>query len=66
MNIVSARYQTNMQGENISVAVDTGVSNLFVSVPIDNENLDYQAIQKWVAEGNTIAKAEQWHTLDKA
>jgi|TARA_Y100000015_G_C2393494_1_gene91463 hypothetical protein len=58
MNIVSARYQTNMQGENISVAVDTGVSNLFVSVPIDNENLDYQAIQKWVAEGNTIAKAE--------
>lgn len=58
MNIVSARYQTNMQGENISVAVDTGVSNLFVSVPIDNENLDYQAIQKWVAEGNTIAEAE--------
>ena len=47
-----------MQGENISVAVDTGVSNLFVSVPIDNENLDYQAIQKWVAEGNTIAEAE--------
>ena len=44
MNIVSARYQTNIQGENMSVAVDTGVSGLFVSVPMDNNNRDYQAI----------------------
>ncbi len=58
MNIVSARYQTNIQGENMSVAVDTGVSGLFVSVPMDNNNRHWQAIQKWVAEGNTIAEAE--------
>lgn len=58
MNIVSARYQTNIQGENMSVAVDTGVSGLFVSVPMDNNNRDYQAILEWVAEGNTIAEAD--------
>jgi Tfp pilus assembly PilM family ATPase len=23
-------------------------------VPLDEANLDYQAIQKWIAEGNTV------------
>ena len=27
-------------------------------VPIDNDNTDYQAILKWVAEGNTIEEAD--------
>jgi hypothetical protein len=59
MNIVSARYQTNIQGENMSVAVDTGVSGLFVSVPMDNNNRDYQAILEWAEEdGNEIQAAE--------
>ena len=29
-----------------------------LSVPVNPDNVDYQAIQKWVAEGNTIADAE--------
>lgn len=27
-------------------------------VPLDEGNTDYQAIQEWVAEGNTIAEAD--------
>ena len=29
-----------------------------ISVPINEDNSDYQAIQEWVAEGNTIAEAD--------
>ena len=28
------------------------------SVPLDSNNTDYKAIQEWVAEGNTIEKAD--------
>ena len=27
-------------------------------VPLDTNNTDYQAIQDWVADGNTIAEAD--------
>tara|TARA_B100000287_G_C20504766_1_gene730614 strand:- start:7 stop:195 length:189 start_codon:yes stop_codon:yes gene_type:complete len=27
-------------------------------VPIDTDNLDYQAVQDWVADGNTIQEAD--------
>jgi len=33
-------------------------SNRIKSVPLDPANADYQAIQEWVAEGNTIQEAE--------
>ena len=33
-------------------------SNRVLSVPINPENMDYQAIQEWVAEGNTIQEAD--------
>jgi len=33
-------------------------SNLKLSVPLDPDNTDYQAILEWVAEGNTIAEAD--------
>jgi len=29
-------------------------SNRVKSVPLDESNSDYQAIQEWVAEGNTV------------
>jgi hypothetical protein len=29
-------------------------SNIVFSVPLDEANSDYQAIQKWIAEGNTV------------
>lgn len=33
-------------------------SNRVLSVPINPENMDYQAILEWVAEGNTIQDAD--------
>ena len=29
-------------------------SNIVKSVPLDEANSDYQAIQEWIAEGNTV------------
>jgi len=29
-------------------------SNKVKSVPLNSENKDYQAIQEWIAEGNTV------------
>jgi len=29
-------------------------SNRVKSVPLDTANTDYQAIQEWIAEGNTV------------
>jgi hypothetical protein len=34
---------------------DNGIT---MHVPLDTANVDYQAIQEWVAEGNTIAEAD--------
>ena len=33
-------------------------TNVVLSVPLDPANTDYQAIQEWVAEGNTIQEAD--------
>ena len=58
MNITSAKYTTSMiSGENDSITV---VSNgVTMSVPLDPDNTDYQAILEWVEEdGNEIAAAD--------
>jgi len=33
-------------------------SNRVLSVPINSDNIDYQEIQEWVAEGNKIEEAD--------
>ena len=60
MSIESAQYVksvvTNPNNENTSIkAVIGGVT---WSVPLDPANRHYQAIQEWVAEGNTIEDAD--------
>ena len=57
MNITSARYNTDkINGGNASIqAIIDGVE---WSVPLDPNNRHYQAIQEWVAEGNTIQDAD--------
>ena len=37
------------------IVVKDGVT---MSVPLDTANTDYQEVQDWVAEGNTIAEPE--------
>jgi len=56
MNITSAKYtKDDFNNKNIKAKIDG--EEMFV--PIDAEgNRHWQAIQKWVAEGNTIAEAD--------
>ena len=55
MDITSAQYVAK-EGENTCIKLTSnGVVSL---VPLDLDNLDYQAILEWVAEGNTIQEAD--------
>ena len=55
MNITSAQYWDRDGEHNHIIATIDGV---VMSVPLDPANRHYQAIQEWVAEGNTIEKAD--------
>ena len=57
MNITSAKYITSPISNNncaILIIIDTES----IQVPLDPDNRHYQAIQEWVAEGNTIEEAD--------
>jgi len=57
MNITSAQYTRNINdtaNENIKAVIDGKT----MYVPLDPDNRHYQALQEWVAEGNTIEEAD--------
>jgi len=56
LNITKAKYFKNSDGKNVSVNVT--IDGQDMSVPMDTDNTDYQAIQEWVAEGNKIEDAD--------
>jgi hypothetical protein len=45
--------RNNFEGYEI-----TTIEGTKISVPLDEANKDYQAIQEWVADGNTIQEAD--------
>jgi len=51
INTVTKNY---LEGEFVSYQVTYVNSNRVKSVPLDEANTDYQAIQEWIAEGNTV------------
>ena len=53
MNITSAQY-TSSQQHIIKATIDE--QEMFI--PVSQGNRHYQAIQAWVAEGNTIEEAD--------
>ena len=53
MNITSAQYLTSQQDTILAV-----IDGTTWSVPLDPANRHYEAILKWVADGNTIEAAE--------
>lgn len=57
MNIQTVKKNV-IDGEVVSYQVTQQDSNLVLSVPLDPANTEYQEIQEWVAEGNTIEEAE--------
>ena len=45
----------NYYNENfVSYTITYQNSNMIKSVPLDTANSDYQAIQKWIAEGGVV------------
>ena len=56
MNIQNCQYITNINNQNIMIKSTIDGTEMFV--PINTANRHYQAIQEWVAEGNTIAEAD--------
>ncbi len=52
INTVTKIY--NINNEFCSYQVTYVDSNIEKSVPLDTANTDYQAIQKWIADGNTV------------
>ena len=56
MNITDAQYYLNDDGNNQGIMATIDGKVLYV--PVNTGNRHYQAIQEWVAEGNTIAEAD--------
>jgi len=55
MDITSAQY---LQDEGINSGIKLVSNGKTYCVPLDENNRHYQAIQEWVAEGNTIQEAD--------
>ena len=51
INNVEKNYGTTTVFQNYKVTLN---NNDFVFVPLDPANSDYQAIQEWIAEGNSV------------
>ena len=55
LNILSAKY---LQSQGVNSGILAIIDDIPMSVPLDPDNRHYQAIQEWVAEGNTIEDAD--------
>ena len=51
INTITKNY---VDGNFVSYQVTHIDSNMVKSVPLDQANTDYQAIQKWIAEGGEV------------
>ncbi len=57
MIVTNAQYIIDLISSN-NIAIKATIDGTEMSVPIDTANRHYQAIQEWVAEGNTIEEAD--------
>ncbi len=57
MIIVSAQYVKGEDGNNNGVIVKNEKA-VYIGVPMDTANTDYQQVLEWVAAGNTIQAAD--------
>ena len=58
MVIENAKWFINPIDGKTKIAIMCKINSQDVSVPLDTANTDYQAIQEWVAKGNTIEEAD--------
>ena len=54
MEIDTVTKKYGLNNEFCSYKVTYVNSNRVKSVPLDEANTDYQAIQEWIADGNTV------------
>ena len=57
----TVKYKNDSYGELSSIEIISAPNNGSIEkicVPINEDNTDYQAILKWVADGNTIEEAD--------
>ena len=57
MKITSAKFISPSKYESESSSIKATIDGIVMYVPIDTNNIEYQAIQEWVTEGNTIEAA---------
>ena len=57
MNVESAQYKVDIDGTT-KTGIKATINGTDYAVPINPDNRHYQAIQEWVADGNTIEDAE--------
>lgn len=57
MDITSAQYIVDLDGST-NVSVKATIDGKQMVVPLVTDNRHFQAIQEWVAKGNTIQPAE--------
>ena len=53
-NTINFTLVEKLYYNNKHYAYKTVLNNLISTIPLDPANTDYQAIQKWIAEGNTV------------
>ena len=58
MDIKSVKKQKDQFGNESNMLHVITEDDVVTFVPTDQLNTDYQAIQEWVAEGNTIEEAD--------
>ncbi len=56
MNITTAKYVKNKDGNNVSI--NATIDNEELAIPLFVGNRHYDAILEWVAEGNTVEAAD--------
>ena len=56
MIVTKAKYYKDHKEENTSI--NATIDNIECCVPLAEDNMHYQAILKWVADGNTIEEAD--------
>ena len=55
MVVTKAKY---FKVDNRNTSIQATINGKDVCVPLDEDNIDYQAILQWVADGNTIEEAD--------
>lgn len=52
------KFFKNWNGETVGLLKDSPDDNYVISVPMNDDNIDYQEYKIWVAEGNTAEAAD--------